>query len=438
MTKKEDILRRTEWFRSARFGMFIHWGLYSIPARGEWVRSNERIPEEEYLPYFEEFCPQDYDLRKWAQAAKDAGMKYAVLTAKHHDGFCLFDSSLTDYKSTNTRLGRDIVADFLEAFREEGLRVGLYYSIIDWHHKDYPHYSDSIHPMRGNAAYKRENPDFENYLCYMHGQVEELVTRYGKIDILWTDFSYDDMRGEKWKATELVKMIRRHQPDIILDNRLEVSGEGFGSIMDEEPSDFSGDFVTPEQIIPPAPLKDKAGNAVPWESCVTMNNSWGYRYGDNVFKSSALLIRSLVNCVSKDGNMLLNIGPDARGNIPRESLERLADIGRWMRENGESIYGAGASGLPKPEYGRFTRKGNRLYVHVTEDMIGPVPVAGIKDKKIECIRLLRNGCELKQVSAFTTVNYPELVFIAMGDEPTFTYPMPDAADTVIEITFDEN
>ena len=436
MTNKEAIFRRTEWFREARFGMFIHWGLYCIPARGEWARSIERIPEEEYLPYFDEFHPRDYDLKKWARAAKDAGMKYAVLTAKHHDGFCLFDSALTDFKSTNTKLGRDIVADFLDAFRAEGLRVGLYYSIIDWHHPNFPHYADSIHPMRGNAAYRDDRRNFANYLDYMHGQVEELVTRYGKLDILWTDFSYDDMRGEKWRAGDFVKMIRSRQPDIILDNRLEVSGEGFGSIMDDEPSDYSGDFVTPEQIIPPAPLRDKKGRPVPWESCLTMNNSWGYRYGDLAFKSSDLLIRSLVNCVSKGGNMLLNVGPDACGNIPEESLERLAAIGRWMRKNGESIYGAGTCDLPKPEFGRFTQKGNRLFVHVTEDVIGPIPVAGIADKKIRRIRLLSDGCELKQAVGFTTANYPDLVFIALGEDPTYTYPRPDAADTVIEITFE--
>ena len=437
MTRKEEIFRRTAWFREARFGMFIHWGLYAIPARGEWVRSNERIPEEEYLPYFKEFCPRDYDLKKWARAAKEAGMKYAVLTAKHHDGFCLFDSKLTDYKSTNTPLGRDIVADFLEAFRAEGLRVGLYYSVIDWHHPDFPHCSDSLHPMRGNEQYGDENRDFGKYLDYMHGQVEELVTKYGKLDILWFDFSYGDMRGEKWRAKDLVRMVRRHQPDIILDNRLEVSGEGFGSIMDEEPQEYSGDFVSPEQIIPPAPVRDRQGRLLPWESCVTMNNSWGFCWQDHTYKSASLLVRSLVNCVSKGGNMLLNVGPDANGNIPEPSLERLRAIGKWMHDNGESIYGAGIAEGVSQEYGRFTRKGNKLYMHVTEEMIGPLPVAGLKGKKIEKIRLLSCGCELRSVSAFTTANYPDLLFVALGADPTFTYPLPDPVDTVIEFTLGE-
>lgn len=178
-------------------------------------------------------------------------MRYAVLTAKHHDGFCLFDSKLTDYKSTNTKAGRDLVREYLEAFRAEGLKVGLYYSLLDWHHPDYPHYGDLHHPMRNHPECGNENRDFNRYLDYMHGQVRELCENYGKIDIMWFDFSYGEMTGEKWKAAELVNMVRSLQPDIILDNRLEVSGEGFGSLATDAPTVYSGDFVSPEQIIPP-------------------------------------------------------------------------------------------------------------------------------------------------------------------------------------------
>ena len=156
---------RTKWFLHDRFGMFIHWGLYSIPARGEWVRSVERIPEEEYLPFFDEFDPVDYDPKAWAKTATEAGMKYAVLTAKHHDGFCLFDSKLTDFKSTNTKCGRDLVREFLDAFRAEGIKVGLYYSLLDWHHPDYPHFSDQNHPMRGNPDYPDEGRDVRSGSC---------------------------------------------------------------------------------------------------------------------------------------------------------------------------------------------------------------------------------------------------------------------------------
>ena len=196
---------RTKWFLHDRFGMFIHWGLYSIPARGEWVRNAEQMPEEKYLRYYEEFNPVNYDPKAWAKAAKEAGMKYAVLTAKHHDGFCLFDSKLTDFKSTNTKCGRDLVREFLDAFRAEGIKVGLYYSLLDWHHPDYPHSTDRIHPMRGNPDYPDEGRDFSRYIEYFHGQVRELLTDYGKLDIMWYDFSYDDMTGEKWEATKLVR-----------------------------------------------------------------------------------------------------------------------------------------------------------------------------------------------------------------------------------------
>ena len=196
--KKEDIFRRTEWFRNDRFGLFIHWGLYAIPAAGEWMMSTERMTVEEYAPYFDQFDPVDFDPKTWAKLAKEAGMRYAVLTAKHHDGFCLFDSKLTDFKATNTKAGRDLVREFLDAFRAEGLKVGLYYSLLDWHHPDFPKYADAKHPMRGNPAYRDEKIDFDRYLEYMHGQVKELVTGYGKLDIMWFDFSYENMTGETW------------------------------------------------------------------------------------------------------------------------------------------------------------------------------------------------------------------------------------------------
>ena len=206
--EREAYEKRMQWFREARFGLFLHWGLYAIPARGEWVRNGEQMPEEAYLPFFDEFTAEDFDPKAWARAAKEAGMRYAVLTAKHHDGFCLFDSKLTEFKSTNTPCGRDLVREFLEAFRAEGLRVGLYYSLLDWHHPDYPHYGDLHHPMRNHPECSNEGRDFDRYLDYMHGQVRELCEDYGKLDILWFDFSYGEMRGEKWKAAELVDMVR--------------------------------------------------------------------------------------------------------------------------------------------------------------------------------------------------------------------------------------
>ena len=420
--------KRVEWFKRARFGMFIHWGLYAVPARGEWVRSVERISVEDYQQYFDEFNPVDYDPRKWARACKQAGMQYAVLTAKHHDGFCLFDSKLTDYNSVKC-CGRDLVREYLDAFRAEGIRVGLYYSIIDWHHPDFPHYGDKQHPMRDNPAYKDYKYDFDQYLEYMHGQIKELCTNYGKIDIFWFDFSYDDMRGEKWKATELVRMIRSYQPDVLMDNRLEVSGEGFGSLATQNPTEYCGDFVSPEQIIPPEGVVDDMGKPVVWESCITMNNNWGYNSRDNHFKTADIVIKKLVECVSKGGNMLINVGPDARGNIPAQSLEILEKVGNWMHANGEAIYNCGRSELPRPDYGRITQNGKDIYFHVNEPQIGFVPLVGIKAEDVKCIRLLKDGSEMKIERNWMTGNYPDIVFVSFGEDPQ----LPDPIDTVIKV-----
>ena len=267
-----------------RFGMFIHWGLYAIPARGEWVMSNEKMSVQQYKKYFDEFNPTDFDAKRWASVCRQAGMKYAVLTAKHHDGFCLFDSKLTEYKSTNTRFGRDIVREFLEAFRAEGIAVGLYFSLLDWSHPDFPKYADRHHPMRGREEYRGEQIDFDNYLNFMHGQVKELVTGYGKLDLLWFDFSYDDMAGEKWRASDLISMVRKYQPNVCIDNRLEGSGEKYGSIAAASPLPYSGDFVSPEQIIPPHGIFDEQGERVPWELCATLNDHWGYCESDKNYK----------------------------------------------------------------------------------------------------------------------------------------------------------
>ena len=429
--------KRMAWYTDARFGMFIHWGLYAIPARGEWVRSYEEIPKEDYMTYFDEFNPVDFDPKQWAKAAKEAGMKYVVLTAKHHDGFCLFDSQYTDFKSTNTKFGRDIVAEFVEAVRGEGLKVGLYFSLLDWYHDDYPHHGDAHHPMRNNPAYGNEGRDFSRYVTYLHNQVREICTNYGKLDILWFDFSYENenyvMRGETWKATELVSMVRELQPGIIIDNRLEVSGEGFGSMWEGNPSPYHGDFVSPEQIIPPNGLQDKQGRDLIWEACITMNNNWGYCAKDHFYKPAPMLIKKLVECVSKGGNLLLNVGPDARGNIPPQSMEILKSIGAWMKDNSQSIYGCGKAGMEKPDAGRITRKGNKLYYHLFENTVGPMPLPGLKKEQVGCVRYLATGAEVPLSNSWTSSNYPDIVFADLGEDPV----LPDPVDTVLEVTLKE-
>lgn len=426
---KEEYLKRMQWYVEARFGMFLHWGLYSIPARGEWMRSFEKLTDEEYERYFREFDPVDYDPKKWTKAAKEAGMRYMVLTAKHHDGFCLFDSRYTDFKATNTKCGRDLIKEFVEAVRAEGLKVGLYYSLLDWHHEDYPHFSDGAHPMYHNPAYTDEGRVWERYVEYLHNQVKELCTNYGKIDILWFDYSFGEYSGEKWEATKLVNMVRELQPGVIIDNRLEVSGAGLGSLASGKPLPYHGDFVSPEQIIPQEGIRDVNGDPLIWEACFTMNDSWGYNLRDKYFKPAPMLIKKLVECVSKGGNMLLNVGPDAKGNFPEESAAILKEVGKWMEKNKESIYGCGMSDMPRPDFGRITQKGNKLYYHIFDNTIGPVPLIGIEKKDVKKIRLISAGAEVPVADNWVSNNYPDITFADLGPNPV----LPDPIDTVLEV-----
>lgn len=411
-----------QWFMEDRFGMFIHWGLYSIPARGEWVRSTERIDIESYEKYFNEFDPVRYDPKQWAKAAKAAGMKYAVMTAKHHDGFCLFDSAYTDYKATNTPAKRDLIREYVEAFRAEGLKVGLYYSLLDWHHPDYPAYDDLHHPMRKDPRFEDHRYDFSNYVTYLHQQVRELLTNYGTIDVMWFDFSYDGMSGERWKATDLMHMIRSLQPNIVIDNRLG------GNLRSKNPEIYAGDFASPEQILPIRPITNEAGENIPWEACITLNDHWGYCSNDHYYKSAKTVIRTLINCVSKNGNLLLNVGPDAYGEIPKESLEILEEVGQWMSKNGESIYGCKNSSLPKPEWGYYTQKGDTLYAHIFERGIGPILLADCKDL-LSSARLLSDGAEVNISVPWNGHDFPKDAFLNLvGCE------LPDDRSSVYKLT----
>ncbi|MFA5645517.1 MAG: alpha-L-fucosidase [Candidatus Ratteibacteria bacterium] len=409
---------RLDWFLHDRFGMFIHWGIYAIPARGEWVRSNEKIPEEEYLPFFQEFNPTRFDPSLWARIANKAGQKYAVMTAKHHDGFCMFDSAYTDFKSTRTPSGKDFVREYLDAFRAEGLKTGLYYSLIDWHHPDYP--VDRLHPMRGNAEYAKKPRDFSRYLEYMHAQVKELLSNYGKIDVIWFDFSYDEMSGDKWNAEELVKTVRSLQPDILIDDRL-VAG-----IYSLKKDLIFGDFISPEQILPAETPVNSAGKPLPWEACITLNETWGYVNHADGYKSSSSVIRMLVECVSKDGNLLLNVGPDPLGRIPQKSIDILREVGTWMDHNGESIFGCGAAGLPKPDWGFYTRKGSTLYAHILDKSIGSVRLRNLAGK-VSRARLLSDGSEVSITLPWNTLDSHDAFLTLSG------HALPDPIDTVVKL-----
>ena len=384
----------TAWFRHDRFGMFIHWGLYAMPARHEWIKNRECIPEEKYDKYFQYFNPDLYDPKEWARQAKAAGMKYVVLTTKHHEGFCMFDSKYTDYKCTNTLAGRDLVREYVDAFRAEGLRIGFYYSLIDWHHPDFP--IDMLHPRRNDPDAEQQNQgrDMRKYAEYMRNQVTELLTNYGKIDILWFDFSYSKnkplpgkewMKGkgkDDWEAEKLIATARELQPGIIIDNRTEIEQ----------------DLWTPEQWQPMEWVRhEKTGELVTWEACQTFSGSWGYYRDEQTWKSPEMLIRMLVNTVSCGGNLLMNVGPTSRGYFDERAEAALKVYADWMKYNSRSIYGCT---MAEPEFKapadcRFTQSedGKRLYVHLFAYPFAHLQLPGL-GKKVDYAQFLHDGSEL--------------------------------------------
>ncbi|MEI7832651.1 MAG: alpha-L-fucosidase [bacterium] len=347
----------TDWFTHDRFGMFIHWGLYSLPARHEWVRSREKISDEDYEMYFRHFDPDLYDPQLWADAAADAGMKYFVITTKHHEGFCLWDSKLTDYKAPNTPAGRDLLRPMVDAFSSRGLRTGFYHSLIDWHHPQFK--LDDYHPLqkREDQAAMAQVRDQAKYAEYLHGQVRELLTEYGNVDILWFDFSYPNSNNgkghEDWNSAELMKMIRELRPGIILNDRLDLPG--------------GWDVKTPEQWQPREWMRI-GGQPVVWEACQTFSGSWGYHRDESSWKSLDMLVQLLIDSVSKGGNMLLNVGPTGRGEFDARALDRLQGMGKWMRRHSRSIYGCtqAPAGFVTPQDCRLTYNPttNRMYVHL--------------------------------------------------------------------------
>jgi alpha-L-fucosidase len=425
---------RLHWWTDARFGGSFHWGLYSIPARGEWVRSVERLSVAQYQQYFDQFNPVDYNAAEWAQRFKRAGMKYAILTTKHHDGFCLFDSKLTQYKSTNTPCKRDLVKEYVEAFRAAGLRVGLYYSLVDWHHPDYPAWGDRQHPMRDNPSEKDRACNWSNYVNYLHGQITELLTNYGHIDMLVVDFSYNQYTGPKWGAAEIIRKARELQPHIVINDRF--SHAEAGNIKSVPTPPWVGDFDTCELNTPHSATTNAAGQILPWELWITHNNSWCYAGTDTAWKSAADIVRTLANCVSKSGNLTLNVGPDARGRIPQQSVEMLEAVGQWMNRNSPSIYGCGLVNVERPDWGRFTLSSDRktLYAHVTEQPMGHLTLRGLRGQ-VSRARLLTTGAEAYLGDFWNpgvqSFGHPEDIFLNFYQPFPHTHVLPDPIDTVI-------
>ena len=347
---------RMKWWHEARFGMFIHWGLYSVLGRHEWVMENEGIPVAEYEQIAKRFKPKPNAARDWAKLAKSAGQKYMVMTTKHHEGFCHFDSKLTDYCAPKQGPGRDLVKEYVEAARAEGLRVGFYYSLMDWHHPD------GARCATDEAARKR-------FVAYIHGQIRELLTNYGTIDILWYDVSWPlDAKG--WESEKMNDMVFSLQPKIIVNNR----------------NKLDGDFATPEQKI--------EATKRAWESCMTMNDSWGYQKSDDAWKTPKTIVRNLITCSHDTGNYLLNIGPKPDGSIPEESVKIMTTVGRWMEKNGKSIYDTDPCQPRRSNYASFTRKGNTLYMHI-HFWPGETAILGGLMNKVKSAQLLASARPVK-------------------------------------------
>lgn len=387
----------TAWFTRDRFGMFIHWGLYALPARHEWVKTRERMTDADYDRYFRRFDPDLFDPRDWARQAKAAGMRYAVLTAKHHEGFCLFDSQYTDYKATNTPAGRDLVREFTDAFRAEGLRVGFYYSLLDWHHPDFT--IDVHHPRRDDpdARAQNEGRSMARYCEYVRNQVRELLTGYGKIDVLWFDFSYPEQCGtgdkawmkgkgaEDWEAEKLIALARSLQPRILIDNR----------------TGIEQDIWTPEQYQLGDWLRHpETGERLVWEACQTFSGSWGYYRDETSWKSPGQLIRMLINTVSAGGNLLMNVGPTARGCFDRRACKALTVFADWMKYNSRSIYGCTMAepdllaACPRDCRMTQSQDGTRLYLHLFAYPFAHLELRGLAGR-VEYAQFLADGSELR-------------------------------------------
>ncbi len=397
---------RTQWFRDAKFGMFIHWGVYSMLGRHEWVREMYHIPLSEYQYYVDNFNPTQFNPDEWVQLAMDAGVKYIVITSKHHDGFCIFDSKYTEYDIMHSRYGKDALGMLVKACKRRGMPIGFYYSIMDWHHPDYlPRRSwETDRPVEG--------ADFERYIEYMKNQLRELLEKYDPA-ILWFDGEWEHT-VEEMHSFEIEQMLRGMKPSLLINDRLFKRTPGHG------------DFGTPENYVPATGLRAPDGSPLLWEACYTINwNSWGYNHYETEFHSGTQLIRQLIEIVSKGGNLLLNVGPTPEGTIQPEFEARLRYVGRWLKTNGEAIYGTTASVFNRlPFFGRCTVKGRTLYLHVMGwPQDGKLRLPGLKTDVRRVYLLVDRGHSL----AFTREGKD--VLISLPDRA----PDPDATVVAVEL-----
>lgn len=377
-------MTESNWFRDARYGVMIHFGSYALTGwEASWSLQWGAISYCDYESLADRFNPSKYDPHAWAQLMIEAGIKYVVFTAKHHDGFAMWDTQLSEYSAAKRAAQRDLVRPYVQAFRAAGLRVGLYFSLPDWHHPEYPSGIINPHPRRSRplSALPSNVPEsitssperWERYIAFMHGQVRELCTLFGKIDLLWLDGHWEHT-AEEWHGRELVAMVRELQPGIVINDRLGEPG--------------LGDYGTPEQFIPIEPMQGD------WETCMTINETWAYNPTDMAFKPCAELIATLADVVARGGNLLLGIGATADGEIPSEFSSRLQVVGEWLKRNGESIYGA-EPGLPLGVcHYPTTAKGDAIYIHVLGRPAGDVVRVLALDRRVREASLLATGASL--------------------------------------------
>ena len=412
-----------QWFVADRFGLFIHWGIYSVAARHEWVQSREKRDTAEYGRYADVFDPDLYNPTAWARDAKAAGMKYAIITSKHHDGFAMWDTATTTFSVMHTPAGRDVLREWVDAFRAEGLKVGFYYSVIDWHHEHYT--MDSSHPLRENDwdAFNAGR-DFSIYREYMFTQVRELLTNYGTIDVLWFDWTPPEKSADDWNSPALTGMVRELQPNIILNDRIDYPA--------------GADLVTPEEY-QAKNWPTRNGERVLWETCQTLNGSWGYDRDNHNWKSPELLIALLIDTVSKGGNLLLNVGPNARGEFQPESRQTLAIIGDWMHVHARSIRGCTASEFDPPADCRYTQRGDRLYLHILNWPLGHIHLPQLAGK-IRFARFLHDGSEVHVKDADPAAVAQNIDMPEEAGDGILTIPnvKPGVVIPVIEIMLQEN
>ena len=405
--------QRMRWWREARFGMFIHWGLYAVPAGeyngkrseriGEWIMEWANIPRADYEKFTTQFNPVKFDAKEWVQIAKDAGMKYIVITSKHHDGFALYDSKVSNYDIVDaTPYRKDPIKALAVEAKKHGLKFCFYYSILDWHYPAAYVDAPGKDPTAGNRTTKLKPGGKEEYLKYMQAQLRELITTYDPA-VLWFDGEWQEWWTEA-DGKELYKFVRSLKPDIIINNRVGRGRQGMQG-MSKTDQEYAGDFGTPEQQIPTNGLP-----GVDWESCMTMNTTWGFKFYDDKWKSGQVLIRNLIDIASKGGNYLLNVGPTSEGLIPAPSVDRLSEMGRWMKVNGQAIYGTSASPFAKQlEFGRATSKPGRVYLHVFDwpaDGKLTVPAFGKTVRKAYLLTSPKQQLKITETGAAVSITVP--------------------------------